>query len=95
MDMGPMGTYQLFGAPGAASDMAVGGIMTKPAAIPMPHWGFYFVVPEIHAAIERVKAGGGQVVHGPMEVPGGAWIIQGLDPQGVSFALVAPPPQPA
>lgn len=87
MDMGPMGTYQLF----AAGGMPIGGIMTKPAAIPHPYWGFYFTVPEINAAVERVKAGGGQVLNGPMEVPGGAWIIQGLDPQGAAFALVAPP----
>ena len=25
---------------------------------------------------------------GPMEVPGGDWIIQGMDPQGAIFALV-------
>jgi predicted enzyme related to lactoylglutathione lyase len=28
------------------------------------------------------------VLNGPMEVPGGAWIIQGADPQGAMFALV-------
>jgi predicted enzyme related to lactoylglutathione lyase len=25
---------------------------------------------------------------GPMEVPGGDWIVQGLDPQGAMFAVV-------
>jgi len=30
------------------------------------------------------------VLNGPMEVPGGAWVIQGRDPQGAIFALVAP-----
>jgi predicted enzyme related to lactoylglutathione lyase len=87
MDMGPMGTYQLF----AAGGLPIGGMMTKPPAIPQPYWGFYFTVPEINAAVDRVKSGGGQVLNGPMEVPGGAWIIQGLDPQGAAFALVAPP----
>ena len=29
-----------------------------------------------------------EAVHGPMEVPGGSWIIQALDPQGAMFALV-------
>ena len=33
IDMGPMGTYQLF----ATGDDPVGGMMTKPAAIPMPY----------------------------------------------------------
>lgn len=85
MDMGPMGTYQLF----AAGGPAIGGIMTKPAQMPRPAWLFYFTVPAIDAAQKRVSDGGGQVLNGPMEVPGGAWIIQCLDPQGAMFALVA------
>ena len=36
------------------------------------------------------QAAGGQIVSGPMEVPGGSWILQGMDPQGAMFALVAP-----
>ena len=31
-----------------------------------------------------------QVKMGPMEVPGGQWVLQGQDPQGAYFALVAP-----
>jgi predicted enzyme related to lactoylglutathione lyase len=85
MDMGNLGVYQLFAAGGKD---AVGGIMTKMAAMPMPMLLFYFVVGNIDAAVERVKKAGGQVINGPMEVPGGAWIIQGIDPQGAMFALV-------
>jgi predicted enzyme related to lactoylglutathione lyase len=48
-------------------------------------------VSEIRAAEARVKAAGGQIINGPHEVPGGAWIVQCLDPQGAMFALVAPP----
>ena len=33
--------------------------------------------------------GGGSVMMGPMEVPGGAWILNCLDPQGAYFSLVA------
>jgi len=85
LDMGEMGTYQLFKSHG----QTIGGMMTKPKDLPAPpHWDFYFVVDAIDAAIERVNAAGGQVVMGPMEVPGGAWIIQGIDPQGAHFALV-------
>jgi predicted enzyme related to lactoylglutathione lyase len=86
LDMGPMGIYQLFNH----DDVMVGGIFTKPAAEPMPYWLFYFNVEEINAAIERVKAGGGQILNGPMEVPGGSMIVQCLDPQGAIFALVEP-----
>ena len=35
-----------------------------------------------------MKAGGGQILKGPMEVPGGNWIVQCTDPQGAIFALV-------
>jgi predicted enzyme related to lactoylglutathione lyase len=85
LDMGPMGTYQLF----ATHDQSVGGMMTH-SDTPRPYWLYYIAVDAIDAAIERVKSGGGEVLHGPMEVPGGAWIIQGRDPQGALFALVAP-----
>jgi predicted enzyme related to lactoylglutathione lyase len=84
MDMGPMGTYRLF----ANQDGQVGGMMTKPDQVPVPAWLYYFQVGDIDQAEARVKAGGGQVLNGPMEVPGGGWIIQGQDPQGAMFALV-------
>jgi predicted enzyme related to lactoylglutathione lyase len=29
-------------------------------------------------------------MNGPMQVPGGSWIIQGQDPQGAMFSLVSP-----
>ncbi|MGO7565425.1 hypothetical protein ACC754_40980, partial [Rhizobium johnstonii] len=41
-------------------------------------------------ATAGVAAGGGKVDNGPMEVPGGSWIIQATDPQGAFFCLVAP-----
>lgn len=87
MDMGPMGVYQLFATGGAD---AVGGMMTKPAAIPMPYWGFYFNVPWLDAASARATAGGGKILNGPMQVPGDLWIVQCIDPQGALFSLVAP-----
>jgi uncharacterized protein len=85
MDMGPMGKYHMFDRPHGM----IGGMMNKSpemAQIP-PNWQIYFQVPDINAAVERVKANGGQVINGPMEVPGGDWILNGLDPQGAAFAL--------
>jgi predicted enzyme related to lactoylglutathione lyase len=82
--MGPMGTYQLY----ANQDGVVGGMMTKPPQVPRPCFVYYFQVGDIDAAAERVKKGGGQVYMGPMEVPGGDWVLQGADPQGAVFALV-------
>jgi uncharacterized protein len=85
-EMGEMGTYQLFATGG---DAPVGGMMTKPASIPRPFWGYYFNVPAIDAAADRVKAAGGTIMMGPHEVPGGQWIVQCKDPQDAYFALVA------
>lgn len=88
MDMGQMGTYQLF----AADTQAIGGMMTKRPEMPAPFWLYYFNVGDIDAAAGRVTAGGGKVLNGPHPVPGGGWVIQGLDPQGAMFALVGTRP---
>jgi predicted enzyme related to lactoylglutathione lyase len=84
MDMGEMGKYQMFGR-----SFPLGGMMRKPPALANvpPHWGLYFRVPDVHAAAERVKARGGQILNGPMEVPGGDWIVNCLDPQGAAFSV--------
>jgi len=87
MDMGPMGLYRIFDQ-GEHKQMGDGGMMSKPPHIPVSNWNFYFCVDSIGAAVERVKAGGGQVLNGPMQVPGGGWIINGQDPQGAMFSLV-------
>lgn len=84
MPMGEAGTYQLFNN----QDGQVGGMMKKPDNIPAPSWLYYFNVGDIDAAAAKVKAGGGQVLNGPMEVPGGGWIVQGQDPQGAMFAVL-------
>jgi len=88
MDMGPMGLYRLFDE-GDHKEMGDGGMMLKPPHIPVSCWGFYFNVDSIKAAASRVEAGGGKVLNGPMQVPGGGWIINGQDPQGAMFSLVS------
>jgi predicted enzyme related to lactoylglutathione lyase len=87
MDMGEMGKYYMFNR----SHGMIGGMMNKGpemANVP-PNWGIYFRVPEINAATERIKANGGQILNGPMEVPGGDWIVNAMDPQGAAFSLHA------
>ena len=88
MDMGPMGTYRLFDQ-GDHKPMGDGGMMLRPPQMPTSAWAYYFNVDAIGAAVQRVQAGGGTVLNGPNPVPGGGWIIQGLDPQGVMFCLVS------
>lgn len=86
IDMGPMGTYQLFGLePG----QAFGGMMTRPPQAPVPHWAYYICVDAIDAAVARLTAAGGTVINGPMEVPGGSFIVNCRDPQGAYFNLTA------
>ena len=41
-------------------------------------------------SVSGVKAGGGQVFNGPMEIPGGEYALNGSDPQGALFGLVGP-----
>ena len=85
MDMGPMGTYQLFST-GAEPN---GGMMSKQPDMPQAAWMYYVNVGAIDAAVARVAAGGGKLLNGPMQVPGGHWIAQCQDPQGAMFAMVA------
>jgi predicted enzyme related to lactoylglutathione lyase len=84
MDMGPMGKYHIFGR-----TIDLGGMMNKPSELAQvpPNWGVYFRVPDVAAAAERVKANGGQVLNGPMEVPGGGSIVNCMDPQGAAFSM--------
>lgn len=86
MDMGPMGTYQIFNVDG----QMYGGMMTSTNAADVKLWRFYFIVDNIDAAVARIKEKGGQVTTEPMAVPGDAWIIEGRDPQGAYFALTGP-----
>jgi hypothetical protein len=80
----PMGTYQMYGKGGRT----LGGMATKPKDYPAPpHWLYYVKVDDLDATLARVKKRGGQVMHGPMEVPGGDRVAQCMDPQGAAFAL--------
>jgi uncharacterized protein len=83
-DTGAVGTYQLFSARGET----IGGMYTKPAMEPVPFWLYYFNVGDIDVAMKRVKAGGGTILTGPIEVPGRRWIARCTDPQAAIFALM-------
>lgn len=85
VDMGAMGTYQLF----AHGGRDIGGVMGLGNA-PVSCWLPYFGVDGVQEAMERIGHGGGSVVHGPQQVPGGAFIAAARDPQGAHFAVVGP-----
>mgnify|MGYP001823377870 FL=1 len=63
-------------------------MFTKPAEMQgPPMWLYYISVPSVADAVEKIQQLGGQVLNGPMDVPGGDTIAQCMDPQGAVFAL--------
>jgi predicted enzyme related to lactoylglutathione lyase len=88
MDMGPMGKYEFLKASGGR--LALGAVMPKMPEMPVSMWTFYFRVPDIEAAVATIKANGGAILQEPMEIPGGEFSLNAMDPQGASFGLVGP-----
>jgi predicted enzyme related to lactoylglutathione lyase len=83
MDMGPLGSYQFVRHGGV-----IGAFAPTVAAPALPGWAYYFRVPDIDSAIQRVRSAGGVLLHDPQEIPGGEFVVQGTDPQGALFSLV-------
>ena len=82
MPMGEMGDYQFIEQNGTMI-----GAMFAPQGRP-PAWRFCFRVENLEKSIEAVKSGGGEILFGPTEVPGGGRIIQANDPQGAFFMVI-------
>jgi uncharacterized protein len=76
---------QYFGI--ANGEIRNGGIMPMPPG-GHPAWNLYFAVADTDAAIARVRALGGELLTGPMDVPGGRFAIL-RDPQGAVFSVSA------
>jgi predicted enzyme related to lactoylglutathione lyase len=86
-DMGELGVYQIISHEGKD----VGGIYKARDNSTPPSWLSYVSVVDVDKAASAAKAAGGRVINGPIEVPGGSWIVMMLDPQGGAFAVVEPP----
>jgi predicted enzyme related to lactoylglutathione lyase len=83
-DMGNMGIYHMFGR----DRFTYGGMMKRAPEMPGPYWLHYIRVTDTaDAAAERTKKAGGEVIMGPMEVPGGDRVAILKDPQGAVFAV--------
>jgi predicted enzyme related to lactoylglutathione lyase len=83
-DMGPLGTYYIL----KFADREFAGAFTKPAEMPGPsNWLGYVRVKNVHSVVEAAQKAGATLVNGPMEVPGGDWIAQLLDPHEALFAV--------
>ena len=68
LDLGRMGPYLRFAAGGELQ----GGMMRRPESFPAPHWIYYFNVADMSTAVEKITAGGGQIMAGPSGA--GRWI---------------------
>jgi predicted enzyme related to lactoylglutathione lyase len=89
-DMGPMGTYHVI-AGGASGGL--GGLMAMPPDVPdmVPnHWGVYFTVASVDATVASITSAGGQVVNGPMDIPGVGRMATVHDPAGGNFNVMQP-----
>lgn len=90
MDMGPAGTYLIFGWNGVQR----GGIFNKPADMPGPaNWLPYVQVSDTDAAYSTATGGGARAVNGPMDVPGGHRVAAFFDPTGAAIAVSSVPVQ--
>ncbi len=94
MDMGPLGMYHFLRHTGRAPEGSpmgtgmIGAVYSKVAEDPLPHWLFYFRVPNIDAAVAHIEAHGGHIHQAPIEIPGGDFSLTAADPQGAYFGLV-------
>ena len=86
MDMGEIGKYRFIQDNG----VGIGAIMPKMPQVPVSSWTHYIGVDDVDRAIGAIQAGGGNIIHGPMEIPGGEFALNGIDPQGAAFGLVGP-----
>lgn len=89
-DMGPAGIYHVIAG---GEHGGLGGVMAMPAEMPeqVPnHWAVYFTVSDVDATIDSATSAGGQIVNGPMDIPGVGRTATVHDPTGGSFNLMQP-----
>ena len=86
MDMGELGKYRFF----YQGEDIIGAVMPKLPQMPVSLWSFYIGVDDIDRATTAIRDAGGQVTVEPMEIPGGDYSTNAIDPQGAPFGLVGP-----
>ena len=87
MPMGAWGDYKFL----LSGDVAIGAAM---GMVPggQAGWQYSTMVADIDLAADRITAGGGQMIQGPDQIPGGSYSIVAIDPMGARFGLVGPRP---
>lgn len=87
-DMGEMGAYYVW----MVGEAMVGGMLDITGRVPdeVPaHWLVYFTVEDTDAALEKVKASGGDVRFGPVDIAVGRFAVA-ADQFGAAFAVMQP-----
>ena len=84
--MGEMGAYRFIQHNG----VGIGAVMRKMPEMPVSLWSYYIGVDDIDRATSAIESRGGKILHGPMEIPGGEYALNAMDPQGAAFGLVGP-----
>ncbi len=88
LEMGPLGHYEFLQVAGGA--FGVGAVMPLMEGIPVSQWTTYFRIADIDKGAAYVSANGGEMIAGPMEIPGGDYSFTAMDPDGAVFGCVGP-----
>ena len=86
MDMGPLGAYRFL----QRGEVMIGAVMPLMEGYPVPVWNFYIGVDDIDRARDAITANGGTITSEPMEIPGGEYAMNAIDPQGAPVGFVGP-----
>lgn len=86
MPMGELGAYRFI----QRGDVGLGAVMPLMEGYPVPAWNFYIGVDDIDRARDAVAANGGTITSEPMEIPGGEYAMNAIDPQGAPVGFVGP-----
>jgi uncharacterized protein len=88
LDLGPLGRHQRLAFRAGESFFGlISNIEGRPEV--HPHWLFFFAVPSLDVAVDRVRTLGGSVI-GPIELPNGVRVSACDDAQGAAFGLIEP-----
>jgi predicted enzyme related to lactoylglutathione lyase len=77
-----------------AGEKEAGGMMDMPAEVPAEvpsHWMAYVTVDDVDALAEKVAGLGGELLHGPMDIPGVGRFCTVKDPTGAVVGFITFP----
>lgn len=86
MPMGELGAYRFI----QCGEVGIGAVMPLMQGMPVSMWSYYIGVDDIDRAHAAVTANGGTITNEPMEIPGGEFAMNAIDPQGAHVGFVGP-----